>query len=390
MTLPISRRTFLCSGAALLCSTRLGFARWPWGAGSTPASLQGSVFPNDAPDHPWRWSKEAVFYQRLKDKAVICTTCPNTCVLKPGDRSACRSKINHEGTLTSLTYGNPCAVHVDPVEKKPLFHFQPRSKSFSIAAAGCNLRCLNCQNWEISQVKPEEVRSQELFPDQVVRLARQNGCSSIAYTYSEPVTFFEYMLDTALAAGEQDLANLLISNGYVNTRPLKELCRHIQGANINLKAFSDDIYKKLNGGRLEPVLRTFRTLQEQGVHVEITNLVVPGYTDDLEMIRRMCDWILTTLGPDHPLHFLRFFPMYKLNRLSPTPVSFLRQAWSTARTMGLHFVYIGNAPVPGGQDTRCPNCDELIVRRQGYSIPVMRLDKGRCPSCQTRIPGVWT
>ena len=390
MNLSISRRTFLCSGAVILCSARLGLAGWPWAGKTSSGSAQGTIFPGDAPESPWKWSKEAAFFQRLDKKNVLCTTCPNACMLEPGDRSICRSKINHDGTLISLTYGNPCAVHIDPVEKKPLFHFQPQSTTFSIAAAGCNLRCLNCQNWEISQVKPEEVKTHELFPDQVVRQAKQSGSSSIAYTYSEPVTFIEYMLDTARAAKDQGLSNLLISNGFVNTRPLKELCRHIHGANINLKAYSDEMYQKLNGGRLDPVLKTFRTLHDQGVHVEITNLVVPGYTDDLEMIKRMCDWILNTLGPGHPLHFLRFFPMYKLHRLSPTPVAFLQQCRATAKEQGLHFVYIGNAPVPGGQDTHCPNCSKLLVQRHGYHIPVMDIHNGRCPSCQTPINGIWT
>jgi pyruvate formate lyase activating enzyme len=368
----------------------MGLAGWPWGGKQPEKSAAGEIFPGQAPETIWKWSREAEFYQRLDDNRVVCSTCPNACVLKPGDRSVCRSKVNHQGTLTSLAYGNPCAVHIDPVEKKPLFHFKPGSRSFSIAAAGCNLRCLNCQNWEISQARPEEVRTFELFPDQVVEEALQSGSSSIAYTYSEPVTFMEYMLDTARAANEEGLSNLLISNGYVNTKPLLELCRHIQGANINLKSYSEDLYQRLNGGHLQPVLKTFKTLHDQGVHVEITNLVVPGYTDEMEMIKRMCDWILNTLGPHSPLHFLRFFPMYKLQRLSPTPVSFLRQCMETARHMGIHHVYVGNAPVPGGQDTLCPGCSELLIQRQGYHIPIMKLENGRCPKCRTPVSGVWS
>jgi len=214
-------------------------------------------------------------------------------------------------------------MNVDPIEKKPLFHFKPRSKAFSIATTGCNFRCLNCQNWEISQAKPREVRHYELFPADVIKTAQHSKCGSIAYTYSEATTFFEYMIDTARLARDNGISNLWISNGYINRKPLLELCSVLDAANVNLKSFSDAIYRKLNGGRLQPVLDTFKTLHQQEVHFEMTTLVVPGYVDDTEMIKQMCQWILTNLGPDYPLHFLRFFPRYKLDRLPSTPVSTL-------------------------------------------------------------------
>jgi pyruvate formate lyase activating enzyme len=320
---------------------------------------------------------------------VVCGTCPHRCVLGPGDRSICRSRVNIKGKLYSLAYGNPCAANLDPVEKKPLYHFRPRTSAFSIATTGCNFRCLNCQNWEISQARPEDVRHYTLFPGEVVQSAGNLGAASIAYTYSEAVTFYEYMLDTARLARDAGIANLLISNGYINEEPLLALCRVLDGANINLKAHSDAIYRQLNGGRLEPVLNTLKTLNHQHVHLEITNLVVPGYTDDDDLVLRMCGWILQHLGPDHPVHFLRFSPRYKLNRLPPTPVSTLARFRTLAMKEGIRYAYLGNVPNHEGNNTYCHSCKKLLIERRGYTIPAFHLDGGRCRFCGIRIPGVW-
>jgi pyruvate formate lyase activating enzyme len=328
-------------------------------------------------------------YRRLKGDRVVCGVCPNRCILAPGDRSVCRSKVNLNGTLYSLTYGNPCSVNLDPIEKKPLFHFKPKTKAFSIATTGCNFRCLNCQNWEISQAKPEEVRFYELFPPDVVNAARRSGSASIAYTYSEAITYFEYMIDTARLARADGIYNLMISNGYINRKPLLEACRVLDGANINIKSISDDIYRKLNGGRLQPVLDTFKTLHEQDIHFEMTNLVVPGYVDQTDMVKQMCRWILTHLGPDYPLHFLRFFPRYKLNRLSPTPISTLTRFRELAMAEGIRYVYVGNVPNHEGNNTYCHHCQSLLIERRGYIIPVYNLTGNRCKFCGTEIPGRW-
>ncbi|MBA4323187.1 MAG: AmmeMemoRadiSam system radical SAM enzyme, partial [Odoribacter sp.] len=300
-----------------------------------------------------------------------------------------RSKINYDGMLYTLSYGNPCSKNIDPIEKKPLFHFKPQTKSFSLAAAGCNFRCLNCQNWEISQAKPGEVRQNELFPEDVVKEALKSGSESISCTYSEPISYFEYMIDIARLAKGKGLSNLWISNGYINKEPLIELCKYMDGANVNLKAFSDNIYRKLNGGRLEPVLNTFKTLNDKGIHFEMTNLVVPGYVDDPEMVKRMCGWILTNLGPDHPLHFLRFFPQYKLDRLPPTPVSTLENFRSLAMKEGIRYAYVGNVPNHEGTNTYCHNCKKLLIERKGYLMPVYNLSGSRCKFCNTLIPGIW-
>ena len=386
----LSRRRFLCCSAATLASP-LPACGFFGGAGTNAGNedIRGRVFKGDGPASAWKWSREAYLYKRLQNNRVVCGICPNRCSLEPGDRSVCRSKVNLDGKLFSLAYGNPCAVNLDPVEKKPLFHFKPRTSALSIAAAGCNFRCLNCQNFEISQAKPHEVRTFELFPERVVEEATRSEAASIAYTYSEPITFLEYMIETARIARAEGLHNLMISNGYINRRPLVDLCRVLDGANINLKSFRDSIYRKLNGGRLQPVLNTFKTLHEQGVHFEMTNLVVPGYTDDPEMVREMCGWILENLGPDYPLHFLRFFPRYKLDRLPPTPVSALEDFRIIARQAGIHYVYIGNVPRHEGNHTFCHNCGKLLIRRMGYFIPEYHLSGNRCKFCSTEIPGVW-
>ncbi|MBU2623878.1 MAG: AmmeMemoRadiSam system radical SAM enzyme [Proteobacteria bacterium] len=388
-----SRRQFICSAALILAAPGSSLALWSSdekkGFLPGPDNIRGKIFKGDAPDKPWKWSKEGFLYTKLGNKKVICGICPHRCQLSPGDRSVCRSKVNIDGTLYSLSYGNPCTKNVDPIEKKPLFHFKPRTKAFSLAAAGCNFRCLNCQNWEISQAKPGEVRHSELFPEDAVRAALETGSESIAYTYSEPISYFEYMIDIARLAKEKGLSNLWISNGYINKEPLLELCKYINGANVNIKSFSDDIYKKLNGGRLEPVLNTFRTLNDRGVHFEMTNLVVPGYVDDPEMVKRMCEWILTDLGPDHPLHFLRFTPLYKLDRLPPTPISTLENFRSIAMKEGIRYAYVGNVPNHEGINTYCHNCKKLIIERKGYLVPVYNLAGNRCKFCSTIIPGVW-
>ena len=389
----ISRRQFLYCSAAIV-STAMPFRSfWPLTGIDSEASgsvdISGKVFKGGAPAKLWKWSHEGFFYKKLKENRVACGICPNRCVLAPGDLSVCRSKVNIDGTLYSMAYGNPCSIHVDPIEKKPLFHFKPKSRAFSLAAAGCNFRCLNCQNWEISQVKPWQVRHIELFPPEVVIEAKRAGAKSIAYTYSEPTTFFEYMIDIARLARGNGLYNLWITNGYINRKPLLELCKVLDAANVNLKAYSDVVYRKLNGGRLQPVLNTFTTLHEQGVHFEVTNLVVPGYVDDTDMAKRMCEWILKNLGPDYPLHFLRFFPRYKLDRLAPTPISTLTRFRELAMQEGIHYVYVGNVPGHEGNNTYCHNCGKLLVERKGYLIPIYNLVGNKCKFCNSIIPGVW-
>ena len=389
----ISRRQFLYRSAACLSTCLIPQISGPFGTveAAVAGDIRGNVFKGDAPERLWRWSHEGFLYKKLENEKVVCGICPNRCILAPGDRSVCRSKVNMGGKLYSLTYGNPCAVNTDPVEKKPLFHFKPCIKAFSIATTGCNFRCLNCQNWEISQAKPDEVTPyiSELFPADVITAAQKAHAQSIAYTYSEPITFFEYMIDTARLAKEAGLYNLWVSNAYINKKPLLQLCQVLDGASLNIKSYDDEIYRTLNGGRLKPVLNTFKTLHEQGIHFEMINLVVPGYTDKEDMVRAMCDWILENIGPDHPLHFLRFFPRYKLDRLPPTPVSTLTRYRELAMQHGIHYVYVGNVPRHEGNHTYCHHCKKLLIERQGYFIPTNNLAGSHCKFCGTRIPGVW-
>jgi pyruvate formate lyase activating enzyme len=387
----MTRKEFLQSlgigGAALFCAaTGCQFFVRPALAAE---DIAGQVFKNDAPKEPWKWSKEG-FHYATDGKTVQCQVCPNRCLLNPGDRSICRSKVNIGGKLYSLAYGNPCSVHVDPIEKKPLNHFYPSSLIFSIATTGCNFRCLNCQNWEISQKKPEEVDHGELFPDQVVEKAISSRIPAIAYTYAEPVTFYEYVFDTAKAARAAGLKNVLVSNGYINKEPLVRLCAHLDAANINLKSFDDHTYRTLNGGRLVPVLETFKTLHDQGVWFEMTTLVVPTYVDKTEMIKEMCGWILRELGPDYPLHFLRFFPRYQLNRLPPTPVKTLEGLRDLALREGIHHVYVGNVPGHEGVHTYCHSCKKILIERNGYLIAQNHVVSGRCAFCGTPVPGRWS
>jgi pyruvate formate lyase activating enzyme len=388
----ITRRTFLRSSLAL-CITGATINLWPGFARCAFAGplsdIKGSIFKGDAPKSLWKYSKEGMFYQKGYGNKVACLVCPNHCELSVGDRSVCRSKVNLGGKLYSIAYGNPCSINVDPIEKKPLFHFKPRTRAFSLAATGCNQRCLNCQNWEISQVRPEDATFIELFPADAAKAARSSEASSIAYTYSEPITFFEYMFDTASQAHKNSLANVLVSNGYINTEPLLKLCTVLDGASIDIKAFDDGTYRKLNGGRLDPVLSTLKTLHEQKVHLEISTLIVPGYTDDKESVKRLCSWILKNVGTDHPLHFLRFFPKYKLDRLPPTPISTLIRYREIAMKQGVRYVYVGNVPEHEGNNTYCHSCGKLLVERKGYFIPTYNLDGNRCKFCKTIIPGVW-
>jgi pyruvate formate lyase activating enzyme len=343
---------------------------------------------SEPPSGLWKWNKESPYYI-VKPNGVQCQICPNRCTLKEGEESACRARTVFKGKLFSIAYGNPCSVHIDPIEKKPLFHYLPQSRSYSIAAAGCTLSCLNCQNWEISQKSPKETDNYDMMPDQVVPEALSGGCKSIAYTYSEPTAFYEYMYDTASLAKTGGIKNLLISNGYINEKPLRDLSKVIDAANINLKSFSNVIYQTLNGGSLQPVLNTLKTLNEEGVWLEITNLVIPNWTDDISMIQEMCRWLVKNGFQDNPLHFNRFFPLYKLTSLPYTPLSVLEKARETAMKAGMHYVYIGNVPDSKAQNTYCFKCKKMIIERKGFAILSNNLKGSSCKFCGEKIPGVW-
>ncbi len=298
-------------------------------------------------------------------------------------------RVNKGGNLKTLAYGNPCAVNVDPVEKKPLYHFLPGTRAFSVATAGCNLNCLNCQNWEISQSSPDKTRNYNMPPDEVIAMAEKYQCQSIAYTYTEPVVFVEYMMDTAKLARKKNIKNLMISAGYIKEKPLIDLCKVIDAANIDLKGFDNELYKKLNSGILEPVLNTLKILKENHVHLEITNLLVPGWTDDMKMIRKMCKWLLKNGFENIPLHLSRFYPMYRLKNLPSTPIKVLQNACAIAKQEGLNNIFIGNVAEIDASNTVCPKCGEMLVKRKGYKVKFNNINNSHCPNCKAEIYGVW-
>ncbi len=337
---------------------------------------------------PWKWSKEAIYYIKTP-KGLKCKLCPQHCDIKEGEVGDCRTRENFDGTLYSIVYGNPCAVHLDPIEKKPLNHFLPQSLAYSLATAGCNLACLNCQNYTISQASPYDTRNYDLMPEQVVEEAKKYKARSIAYTYSEPIVFYEYVLDTAKLARMEGIKNVFVSAGYINEQPLRNICKYLDAANIDLKSFSNDIYEMLNAGTLEPVLSTLKIMKEEGVWLEITNLIVPQWNDDMEMIKKMSDWLYENGFKDTPLHFSRFHPDYKLTNLPATPVETLTKAREIAMNAGLNFVYIGNVPGSEAQNTYCPHCKKLLIERDGFLVKQDHIVDGKCAYCQTPIAGVW-
>jgi pyruvate formate lyase activating enzyme len=333
--------------------------------------------------------KKIALFQEETARGIMCRICPNECVLKEGELSKCNNRKVYNSKLYTLAFGNPCSVNADPVEKKPLYHFLPGSRAYSIATAGCNLVCLNCQNWTISQTSPDKTRNYDLMPAQVVEECIKNNCRSIAYTYSEPTTFYEYVFETAGLARKSGIKNIIKSNGYINAEPLKKLCSVIDGANIDLKAFSESTYLKLTGGKLQPVLDSLKTYRDMGVWLEITNLVVPAWSDNPDEIGKMCRWLGENGFKNTPVHFSRFYPIHKLEQLPPTPVEILNNAARIAAGEGLKYVYTGNVPGNELSDTKCPSCGTVIIVRQGYRIASNLMKDGKCNKCGQTVDGVW-
>ncbi len=285
---------------------------------------------------------ECRYYQQSGDGVVQCLLCPHHCRIAEGRSGRCGSRHNVQGVLYSEVYGRPCALAIDPIEKKPLYHFHPGTTCLSIACTGCNLRCLNCQNHDISQARPDEVPSYHLTPRQVVDLCLERHCPGIAYTYTEPLTYLEYIIDTARLAHEHHLWNILVTAGYVCQQPLADLLPYLDAANVDLKSFSDEIYQQVSGVHLTPVLDTILAMRDAGVWLELTNLLIPGINDDRTMIRTMCQWLVANQLQAVPLHFSRFFPRYRMSDLEPTPLSTLRDARRIATEEGIRHVHLGN------------------------------------------------
>ncbi len=333
--------------------------------------------------------REVAYYKKLDDGIVECLTCPKKCKVLNQGRGICGNKLNDDGFYYSLAYAKPCTIHVDPIEKKPLFHFLPGADAYSLSTAGCNLGCKFCQNWQISQSKPEQIDSYNLTPAQIVIQAKDAKAKVIAFTYGEPVVFYEYMYGIASLARKEGIHSVMISNGYINQEPLTELCKHLSAVKIDLKAFTEEFYQKYCNGSLQPVLDTLLLLKKIGIWFEIVVLIIPTLNDSAKEIKQMCEWIKNNLGDNVPIHFSRFHPEYKLKNLPVTPVKTMEDAHQIAREAGLRFVYLGNIPNNPAESTYCPACQKPIIRRVGYRIAENLVKEGKCPICSARIPGFW-
>ncbi|HSR32622.1 MAG TPA: AmmeMemoRadiSam system radical SAM enzyme [Anaerolineae bacterium] len=341
--------------------------------------------------------KEALLYEQLDDQRVRCVLCAHRCIIAPGRKGVCLVRENRDGTLYTLVYGIPLSQAVDPVEKKPLFHFYPGSTAFSIATAGCNFRCDFCQNADISQMPRDrgQILGRQATPEEVVRAARRSGSQSIAYTYTEPTIFFEYSYDIARLAHEVGIASVYVTNGYM-TPEMLELFQGVgnghepwlDAANVDLKAFRDETYKKVCGARLQPVLDSLIKMKELGIWVEVTTLVVPDMNDSDGELAEIARFISTELGAETPWHVSRFHPDYKMNDRGPTSVTALRRAYELGRDAGLRYVYVGNLPGAHLEDTYCPNCGKSVIGRWGFQVTQKDLQAGKCSSCGTEIDGV--
>lgn len=331
---------------------------------------------------------EARYYEPAADGRAACLLCPHGCRLAEGERGLCHGRTCRDGRLWADGYGRVCALAADPVEKKPLLHFLPGSTCLSLAVAGCNLSCLNCQNHDLSQAAPADVPWRHIAPADLPRLAWANGCGAVAYTYTEPLTWIEYATDCARACREAGLRNILVTAGFVNEPPLRDLLPYIDAANVDLKSFSDDTYSKVCRGRLAPVLQTLRLMRDAGVWVEVTNLVIPGVNDSPRQVEAMCSWLAANGFARNPLHFSRFFPRHLMASLPPTPIETLIGARRVAEAYGMKHVYIGNVSLPGAEDTLCPSCGRLLISRHGYSVHPDGFC-GTCPHCGEPIAGVW-
>jgi pyruvate formate lyase activating enzyme len=333
--------------------------------------------------------KEAMLYDRLSGGRVRCNLCHHHCVIPEGQRGICQVRENRGQTLFTLVYGRTIAEHIDPVEKKPLFHFYPGSSAYSIGTPGCNFRCHWCQNWEISQAPREQhlIAGRELRPKQIVAAAQRAGSRSIAYTYTEPTIFFEYAYETARLAREAGMANVFVTNGYLSRQALETFQPLLDAANVDLKAFRDETYRKYAGARLQPVLETMKLMKQLGVWLEVTTLVIPGINDDPQELRDAADFVAQELGVATPWHISRFFPDYQMTDVPPTPVATLRRAEQIGREAGLHYVYVGN--VREDADTFCPACGELLIRRSLMQVADNRVPpESRCPHCGATVAGV--
>lgn len=327
--------------------------------------------------------KEAMLYEKL-DGALNCHVCNRKCVISEGKTGFCKMRENDNGILYSKNYASASSIAVDPIEKKPLFHFHPGSLSLSLGSIGCNFKCPYCQNWAISQTYLDEVGIRNILPEKAIRLTQENDCKSISWTYNEPTMWFEYTYDSAKLAQKKDLKTVYVTNGYMSDETLNLIAPYLDAANVDLKSMSDKFYQELCQARVKPVLENIRTMHEKGIHIEITNLVMPGHNDSEEDLKSLVEFV-ADVDVGIPLHFTRFYPHYKMNKLPPTPVETLEKAQKMAIDAGIKYVYLGNVPGSNGENTKCPECKELLIERDGFHIVNNKLKKDKCPECGAKI-----
>ena len=378
MSPTLSRRDLAlaaCAGAAAALAARTGRA--------VPPPVGEPVPLDDLP------AREASWYRKLPENRVECQLCPRGCQVADAERGGCGVRENRGGVYHTLVHGLACTVHLDPIEKKPFFHVLPGAQALSFATAGCNVECRFCQNWEISQFRPEQVAARWLPPDALARLARDNRVPLLSATYSEPAVFWEYVRDTAVAGRKVGVRSTVVSNGYIQEAPLKEVLPSLAAMKVDLKAFSERFYKDVVRGELKPVLKSLETIRASGTWLEIVVLLVPDLNDSEDEIRALARWVKANLGAEVPVHFTRFHPTYRMTNLPPTPLPTLERAWRAAREEGLAFPYMGNVPGHPGENTACPGCGKQLIRRVGFQVLENALSGGRCPQCRRAIPGVW-
>lgn len=385
----ISRRKILKFGAYGICSLCLtgiqGCTLLPGTDKKPPKEISAEITQKGLIN-----AKQSAWFSKLENAIVRCELCPRLCELAAGERGPCNVRENRNGTGYTLVYGNPALVQVDPVERKPFFHVLPGSRALSISTAGCNLACKFCEVWDMALVKPEEVHAYDMPPQRVVRHALESGVKSVSYAFGEPVVFYEYMTAIAEKAKEAGLLNLMHTAGYIQPKPLKKIAQKLDAVNFDLKGFDHNFYQKYVGGELDYVLESLKILHEAGVHIEVTNIIIPTLNDDMEKVNAMCSWIIDKLGGDVPLHFARFYPLYRLSALPRTPVSTLEEARKCALEAGLKHVYIAKVSGHEGENTYCPGCGEKVISRVGFVIEDMKIEGGVCSFCGSTLSGLWS
>ncbi len=366
-------RTTLCTGCAMAASACSAGAE-------EPTEIQRGIGVSN---------REALHYEKQDGKKIVCKLCPKECRVANLERGYCGVRENLEGVYKTLVYGRPCSLQVDPIEKKPLYHYRPGTKAFSLSTVGCNVECVFCQNWNTSQFRPEQIPSYDLDPGTTAYVAGSANAPTIAYTYTEPVIYYEYMRDTAAEAKKLGIGSVMISNGYIQEKPMRELAPLLTGMKIDFKGFSESFYRDYCGGEMKPVLDTIELVHGLGLWLELVILIIPTLNDDEQSVHDMCAWVHEKVGPDVPMHFSRYHPTYKLTNIPPTPVSTVERCREIAIEEKIRYAYVGNVQGHPGEHTYCPGCDTKLIQRVGYTTKFSDWKDGKCGTCEHAIPGVW-